>query len=283
MADYTKDIDVTIPTIPSIAETVDTKTLPNQQVSTPDIPGIAETVDTKTLPNYQITVPTIPSIENTVEEVEIETTLDRYLIKRGAAFFDYTDEANEDTDDDVPLYVAAGDTIYIANAAQVYAIEFKVTTAGSGTYTFAIPQYYNGFDWVNLNAAWGEINSDDFKTIDTVRCAWSIPDDEEKVVVNGENFYWYRFVGSGTITVAPLAGRVKILTESVDYEQPLNDKIDIVDNIDTPPSGIDYEKNPTDNISLSDSIKKWAPSIFTSNTPSNNFYATLFCSILHFC
>ena len=214
MADYDVPYIVTVPDIPTIEETLDTKTLPNYQVTVPTIPTIEETVDTKTLPNYQVTVPTIPTELSTLENVVVDVDPDYvFLHDVSVGYTDYTAEAREDTANDVPLLpspIGAGDALYVGLQNNLpFIIEINQTTAGAGTYTISLT-YWNGASWVSLSEV-GEIPYYDHKSVDLVRSAWAFPSNAVAVDVNGQTAYWVKIsYVSGTLTTQPLAGRIKI-------------------------------------------------------------------------
>jgi hypothetical protein len=210
MPTYNKDFIVTVPTIPTIAETVDTKTLPNYQINVPAIPTIEETVDTKTLPNYQINVPAIPTIEETVAVVPVTNADYVFLHDADVGYTAYTNEAKEATANDVPLLpavIGANDALYIGFVKELPGVvKINVTTAGAGTYTLAF-EYWNGA-WTALTVV-GEVKNDKYKVAEISMLAWIVPSDAVLVTINGGQAYWFRLrYVSGTMTTRPLAGQI---------------------------------------------------------------------------
>jgi len=104
-----------------------------------------------------------------------------------------TEEANEDTGDDMtllPATPAVGDAYYFAYRYPFDGLTLKYSTAGDGVWTI-VWEYYNGSSWTTLPGI-TDGTSGFTATAGTYDVTWTRPKDWAATAVKGLTAYWVR-------------------------------------------------------------------------------------------
>jgi len=239
MADYTehKDMILTIPTPSGSAA------------------RSADLVRLEIIPT--LTIPPAPS--GSATNIALSDSVDCVFLYDISitTFVDYTTEANEDTGDDVPLTTAnpasVGDAIYIGDDSDFDWVWINLTTAGSHSLNFLV-KYWDGDSWEKIpyliiNDQFTGITA--FEALGYQNLGFDIPDDRAKTTINGAEKYWVKIEDSAGTLVAtiPLAGRIKIGSESQELSLAISDSVTTAESLITSES-----TGLSDAVSISDSI-----------------------------
>ena len=176
----------------------------------------------------------------------------------GAAFTDYTIEANEATANDVFLLHDSSDFFYVGEDANFDWIAFNIGTAGTGSGSFGI-EYSTVGGWVTLPSDNYASTLNNFKTAGYVDIFIFAPDDWDDQTVNGETRRWIRFNGGGIYTIDPLATQIWTNTVSTNRFLTSSDTL-AIDDTDATSWVTAFGKNVLDTLV----INEWTDGFYFS-------------------
>jgi hypothetical protein len=146
-------------------------------------------------------------------------------------YTDYTSEATEDTADDFPLGDQTIDYIYIGATGTFDDVRINCSTAGTGSTSALLVQYWNGSTWTTLANSVNMYDTDlnTFKSVKDAVLMLQVPDDWATTTVDGQSAYWIRIRPNVNYTGLPLGQRIYMLKDSQAFSDTLTDTITLSD------------------------------------------------------
>lgn len=172
--------------------------------------------------------------------------VDSALAADGGNITDETEQANNNVVDDITLLPespATGDAYYIGYDTPFSGFDIDISTSGQGDWDI-VWEYYNGNNWVGLNASDG---TNDFRDGAVSTISWNVPSDWVKFDNNGTRKYFVRgrLDSFTSISRQPLGEQIRITGGSyrLDYTfEDTNGSVTIRDSNDFEyTEGTDYD------------------------------------------